>query len=125
LTNQRLAILDFLKGNHSHPTVEAVYEAVREKLPQISKGTVYNNLAFLTQEGLIREVHVKGVARFEMNLEPHHHVICQDCGCILDFRSEDLTQISLELGKAMKGFKVDFTSTNFFGSCDKCGGREE
>ena len=78
-TNQRVEILTFLKDNLIHPTVEEVFEGVRKKLTRISKATVYQNLKFLAERGLIQEVNIKGVSRFESNLEPHHQIICRRC----------------------------------------------
>jgi Fur family ferric uptake transcriptional regulator len=119
-TNQRVEILNFLKDNSSHPTVEEVYEGVRKKLSRISKATVYQNLKFLSLKGLIQEVNIKGVSRFEPNLKPHHHIICRNCGKIMDFKSEDLTKYSLTIAKTLKDYDIDSTNTNFYGTCKKC-----
>ena len=69
-TNQRVEILNFIKGNTSHPTVEEVYNEVKKKLTRISKATVYQNLRFLSEKGIIQEVNIKGVSRFEPNINP-------------------------------------------------------
>ncbi len=119
-TNQRVEILNFLQGNLMHPTVEDVYEGVKKKLTRISKATVYQNLKFLANKGLIQEVNIKGVSRFEPNITPHHHIICKNCGSIVDFESKDLTDFSLEVIKKKKEFKIESTNTNFFGICNKC-----
>ena len=84
-TNQRIEILNFLKNNTAHPTVDDVYEVVKKKLTRISKATVYQNLKFLTEKGLIQEVNIKGVSRYEPNIDPHHHMICIKCVKIIDF----------------------------------------
>jgi len=119
-TNQRIEILDFLKNNTTHPTVEEVYDAVKKKLSRISKATVYQNLKFLTERGIIQEVNIKGVSRFEPNLTPHHHLICRKCGTIIDFESHELTEYSLHIGKKLKEIDIDTTNTNFYGICRKC-----
>jgi Fur family ferric uptake transcriptional regulator len=119
-TNQRVEILHFLKDNTTHPTVEEVYEGVKKKLSRISKATVYQNLKFLTEKGLIQEVNVKGVSRFEPNLEPHHHIICRNCDKIIDFESEKLTKYSLQIAQQLNEFDVDSTNTNFYGYCKQC-----
>ena len=119
-TNQRVEILNFLRDNTSHPTVEEVFEEVRKKLTRISKATVYQNLKFLSGRGLIQEVNVKGVSRFEPNLKPHHHIICRKCGKIIDFESKELTDYSLKIVKKLKEFDIDTTNTNFYGICKKC-----
>ncbi|MBN1861339.1 MAG: transcriptional repressor [Candidatus Thermoplasmatota archaeon] len=119
-TNQRIEILDFLKNNTNHPTVEEVYEAVKKKLSRISKATVYQNLKFLTEKGMIQEVNIKGVSRFEPNITSHHHLICRKCGKIIDFKSQELTEYSLNIGKKLKEIDIDATHTNFYGICKKC-----
>ena len=119
-TNQRVEILNFLRDNTNHPTVEDVFEGVRKKLTRISKATVYQNLKFLSEKGLIQEVNVKGVSRFEPNLKPHHHIICRRCGKIIDFESKELTDYSLKIVKKLKEFDIDTTNTNFYGICKKC-----
>jgi Fur family ferric uptake transcriptional regulator len=123
LTNQRQIILDFIKENTNHPTVEEVYDNVKSKLPRISKKTVYTNLTFLAKNGLISEVNVKGVYRYEPKLKPHHHILCKECGLIIDFVSDDLVKYSMSISKEIKGFKVDEAATNFYGICKKCGGK--
>ncbi|MBN2109916.1 MAG: transcriptional repressor [Methanosarcinaceae archaeon] len=119
-TNQRIEILEFLKGFDGHPSVDDVYEGVRKKLTRISKATVYNNLKFLAEKGLIKEVNVKGVSRFESNLEPHHHAICIECGEIIDFQSEELREYAMKIAGKIDNFKVESTDTNFYGICKKC-----
>ncbi len=119
-TSQRVEILKFLRDFDGHPTVDDVYEGVKQKLTRISKATVYKNLKFLAENGLIKEVNVKGVSRFEANLTPHHHVICIGCGKIFDYESKDLTDYSLKVANKIAEFKVESTDTNFYGLCKDC-----
>lgn len=124
-TNQRIEILNYLKDNYSHPTVEQVYEAVRKKLTHISKATVYQNLKFLSEKGLIGECNIKGVSRFEPNKDLHHHIICKNCGSIIDFESKELTEYALSIAKKYKKMQVDTTHTHFYGLCEKCKGKKQ
>jgi Fur family ferric uptake transcriptional regulator len=112
--------LDFLKEFDGHPTVDDVYEGVRQKLTRISKATVYNNLKFLAEKGLIKEVNVKGVSRFEANLVPHHHTICLECGEITDYESEELSDYAMKIAEEIDDFKIESADTNFYGICKKC-----
>jgi Fur family transcriptional regulator, ferric uptake regulator len=124
-TNQRVEILDFLREHKGHPTVDEVYDGVRKKLTRISKATVYNNLKFLTEKGLLEEVNVKGVSRFEANFIPHHHLICRECGRMEDFNSEKLLDYSMKIAGDIEGFTILSTSTNFYGICKKCQNSKE
>ena len=119
-TNQRVEILDFLREHTGHPTVDEVYDGVRKKLTRISKATVYKNLKFLTEKGLLEEVNVKGVSRFEANFIPHHHLICRECGRMEDFNSEQLLDYSMKIAEEIEGFTIVSTSTNFYGICKEC-----
>lgn len=119
-TNQRIEILDFLRKFDGHPTVDDVYEGVRQKLTRISKATVYNNLKFLAEKNLIKEVNIKGVSRFESNLIPHHHTICTRCGKITDYESEELSNYAMMMAKKIDDFRIESADTNFYGICKKC-----
>lgn len=119
-TNQRVAILDFLKGNLNHPTVEEIYEEVKKSLPRITKATVYKNLKALVDNGFLKEVNLKGISRYEAKLEPHHHIICKTCGKILDFYSDELIEYSIEIIKEYKDFTINSAETTFFGICKSC-----
>jgi Fur family ferric uptake transcriptional regulator len=120
LTNQRVAILNYLKDRKNHPTVEQVYRAVKKKLPRISKATVYQNLIFLADKGMITQVNIKGVARYEPNLHLHHHLICTRCGKIIDFDSAKLTHYSMKIAENIEEMDVESAATNFFGLCSTC-----
>lgn len=119
-TNQRVAILEFLKENNNHPRVEEIFEEVKRELPRITKATVYKNLKVLSNHGLVKEVNVRGVSRFEANLEPHHHIICKTCGTIVDFESKELVDYALEIIKDQKDVIIDSAETTFFGHCKSC-----
>lgn len=121
-TNQRVEILNYLKDNYSHPTVQQVYESVKKKLPRISKATVYKNLRVLVDKGMAKELNVNGVSRFEPNIGEHHHFICRKCGRIIDLESDELTRYTLGIAKKLKGVKVESATTNFIGLCEKCKG---
>lgn len=124
-TNQRVEILGYIRDNCSHPTADDVYEAVRKKLPRIGRATVYQNLRFLAEKGMIREVSIKGVARFEPATGSHHHVVCRKCGIIFDHESKELTEHAMEVAKGVKGARIDAACTTFYGVCDKCVRREK
>ena len=120
LTNQRAIILEYLKENYTHPSVQEIFGFVKKKLPQTSKKTVYSNLQFLCNEGLIQDVRVKGVQRYEPKSNPHHHLICRKCGKIMDIQSEELLSHAMKVGKTLRNFFVESTDINFYGICKKC-----
>ena len=46
---QRLAILDYLIKHPTHPNIEDVYKALENKVPTLSRTTVYNTLRMLSE----------------------------------------------------------------------------
>jgi len=120
LTNQRAIILDYLKDNRDHPSVDEIYNYVKTKLPRISKKTVYSNLTFLSEKGLISEVNLKGVLRYEPKMKPHHHILCARCGKVMDFESDKLVEYSMKIAEQIKEFDIDSAATNFYGTCESC-----
>ena len=84
LTPQRQAIFAHMHGNRCHPTAESVYSALSVSIPGISLRTVYQTLHDLVAMGEIRQVDLGGAARFEPNVDDHHHLVCLGCGDIAD-----------------------------------------
>ncbi|OYT70193.1 MAG: transcriptional repressor [Chloracidobacterium sp. CP2_5A] len=84
LTPQRLAIVEYLQACSGHPTAEDVWKAVNAKFPMASRATVYNTLNWLRESELLSEIQQDGVARFDPNLDPHHHFVCRACGRVED-----------------------------------------
>ena len=90
-TAQRYAVLEFLAEHTVHATADEIFRAVNRNDPRASRATVYNNLRSLAKAGLVREVMSEGkAARFDANLRPHHHFICERCGTVEDISWFDL-----------------------------------
>lgn len=84
-SRQREAIVSFLKNRKDHPTADAVYQEIRQDIPNISLGTVYRNLSLLADRGDILRLSCDGkVDRFDADITPHYHFICKNCGCVKD-----------------------------------------
>lgn len=122
ITNQRVAILDFLEGNHTHPTAQDIYEAVRAHLPHISKGTVYRNLDGLCTEGLVRAVPISGTSRYESVSEgPHDHFVCTGCERIIDVPRSALDDKAMaHLRRRRPDLKADGVVISWTGHCKQC-----
>lgn len=120
LTNQRLKILEFIKENYTHPSVDEVYEYCKNDLPRISKKTVYNNLKVLCENNLIQEIKVKGIFRYEPIAREHPHIICRKCGKIRDFKNQELQDFAENISEKIPDFDVDLTSITFYGICKDC-----
>jgi Fur family transcriptional regulator, peroxide stress response regulator len=123
-THQRMVIYRALITRYDHPSPEDVYETVRKEIPSISLGTVYKNIRTFIEHGLLGEVSLHhGTARLEVNLKPHHHLVCLRCKAIVDLEDEDLDPVRLR-GRAPEGFQVRRYSVEAIGLCKSCAGAE-
>lgn len=84
-SRQREAIIEILRDMDTHPTAKAVYERARERIPNISLGTVYRNLAALRDSGDVLAISVgDGFEHFDGDKRPHVHLHCRCCKRIID-----------------------------------------
>src|SRR5699024_9786423 len=86
ITPQRDAVLEYVRSAKTHPTADERYKALEDKFPNMSVATVYNNLRILKELGLVRELtYGDDSSRFDSNTDEHYHIICDECGKIVDF----------------------------------------
>jgi Fur family peroxide stress response transcriptional regulator len=117
-TPQRLAILEYLEGNTSHPSAEDIYREVSKKYQSMSFATVYNTLNTLTKAGALRELTIDPERkRYDPDTSGHHHLICILCGKIVDIPEK----IGVELPKEMAAqFTLLGNHIEFYGHCTTC-----
>ena len=119
VTPQRQAVFRVLHDNQVHPSAEAVHAAVVRDLPTVSLRTVYQTLNDLTDMGELGHLHVgTGSTRFDPNIEPHHHLVCESCGRVSDVPA-DFPEVMVPSG-ADEGFTVTRTEIVFRGVCASC-----
>ncbi len=121
LTPQRRAVLDVIARSHERLTPAAIYERVYEEYPGIGLVTVYRTIDILTELGLICEVHSGGNCRSYLTRpdEHHHHLICSDCGSVVDFPHCDLSGLEEKLSRDT-GFEIESHLLEFLGRCRNC-----
>ena len=120
MTAQRLAVLRAVSCA-PHATADAVAERVRTEIGSISRQAVYDTLALLTDQSLVRRIQPAGSpARFEARVgDNHHHVICRGCGLTAD--------VDCAVGDApcltasnTSGFVIDEAEVIYWGHCPDC-----
>jgi len=121
LTRQRQAVLDAVRRTAGHPDACWVYDQVRQRIPNISLGTVYRSLAVLRDGGLIRELPQGGApTRYDANVGDHQHIVCQQCGRVLDLEVGDLTALRKLAARASGFAEVVGERVEFYGRCREC-----
>ena len=122
LTPQRRAVLNVIARSPDHLTPAAIHDRVCQERPGIGRVTIYRTLEVLTELGLICEVHVEGNCRsylMRRPLEHHHHLICSDCGRVIDFTECNLSKLEERLSLET-GFEVESHLLEFHGRCPSC-----
>ena len=119
---KRDAILAYLRQTDEHPSAEAVYAGLKTVMPDVSLGTVYRNLALFKEQGLIQSLgSVRGVERFDGNIEPHVHFICNDCGKVTELHQMQVPGELTETAAKLAGARVTQCQLTFRGQCGACG----
>lgn len=119
-SRQREAIKEFLRNSHEHPSADTVYMNIRQEFPNISLGTVYRNLALLSELGEINKISTgSGPDRFDGDTHPHYHFICNICGSVTDM-NVSAPQIIADTALEHFDGTIDGHVTYFFGTCGCC-----
>jgi Fur family ferric uptake transcriptional regulator len=121
-TAQRDLILDVFLQTEGHLSGEDLYHLVREKDPTVGQTTVYRTLRLLTDAGLAREVRFgDGRAHYEHNYKHQHHdhMICSECGKIIEFYSPELEAIQDAMAARYK-FQLTEHLLRMIGICADC-----
>ena len=118
LTPQRLAILEYLDNNTSHPSATDIHQALRERFPTMSLATVYSTLDILQEKGVVQELGIdREKMRFDPTAELHPHLICLQCKTIVDIhRTFDVTLPEEDA----YGYEVTGSNVDFYGLCPAC-----
>lgn len=119
-SRQRDAIVAFLATRKDHPTADVVYQEIRNIIPNISLGTVYRNLAQLSERGDILRLPCDGkVDHFDADTHPHYHFICNRCGCVQDIEMPYSDPMNQHANQDFDGV-ITKHSILFEGFCKDC-----
>ena len=82
---QRLAVMEYLLMHFTHPTADEIYSALIEKIPTLSKTTVYNTLKLFVEHGAVKMLTIdeKNVM-FDADTSSHAHFLCTKCNKVYD-----------------------------------------
>lgn len=121
-TAQRDLILEIFLKTEEHLTSEDLYFLVHREDPSVGHTTVYRTLKLLTEAGLAREVRFgdnKTYYEHHFNHEHHDHMICTECGKVIEFFSQEIENLQDQMA-ANFGFLPTHHSLRLWGVCDEC-----
>ena len=120
-SKKRDAILAAIRSTDCHPSAEWVHQTLKPTHPDLSLGTVYRNLTFFREQGVIQSVGVvQGQERFDGTTAPHSHFVCSCCGCVSDLHRIDPHNDLEGLVRREYGVQVERHELTFYGLCTAC-----
>jgi len=121
MTPQRMAIVREIAADESHPSAQELFDRLKPTSPSMSFATVYNTLAALCDAGLVMSLSLApGSTRFDPNMRPHDHAVCDDCGGVRDVLVERAPTSSGMSAMSAIGFEVRSVERIFRGLCLAC-----
>jgi Fur family transcriptional regulator, stress-responsive regulator len=118
VTSQRVAVLRAI-WLRPHATTDDVVGEVRSQIGTVSRQAVYNALAALTANGLVRRIDSAGAcALYDPRVGNHHHLVCRGCGTAVDV---DCVVDDAPIARAAKlGYRIDAAEVTYWGTCAAC-----
>jgi len=111
----RVMIYDYLKGTDVHPTVDEIYTELSEKIPTLSKTSVYNTVKLFADSGLSKTITIdKTQVRYDADITMHGHFMCEKCNKVYDF------SLDRNLTDDLVGFDISAKEVYYCGVCRKC-----
>ena len=123
VTSQRALLLRIIKGSSGHLDAYDIYHQAKEHDPRISLSTVYRTLNLLKELDVVVEFHFdEEHHHYEMTADTvHHHLVCTECGRIVEFQSPLVGGLKAELEQEY-GFSLERLQIDALGRCKKCQG---
>lgn len=123
LTPQRMMILEAIADSEGHLSAEEIHETVRTAYPYLDISTVYRTLDLLKTLHLVSETDLgRGPAQYELLSKGlHHHLICTECGEILDVPNSLLDSLRHAMSEEYD-FHAEIEHLAVFGICSNCKG---
>jgi len=121
LTPQRIMILSAIENSNNHISAEEIYAQIVAKYPNVNISTVYRTLALLKRLGLVTETDLgEGRVRYHpAEKGHHHHLVCRECGAIIDLDESLLAPLKSALLQEYK-FVADLRHLAILGRCVNC-----
>jgi Fur family peroxide stress response transcriptional regulator len=120
-SRQRERIYETIAASKSHPSAQDVYDDLKNKMPSLSLGNVYRNMAILLEEGRIQGGEFgSGTMRYDAVIAAHYHFVCERCGTVSDFAMPAQDEITAT-ARHYSPHRIAGHTIRFFGICADCG----
>lgn len=120
-SQQRIAIMNYLLKNRTHPTADEIFLALSPSMPTLSRTTVYNTLKLFVETGAIQAIKIdEKNARFDTDTSMHGHFLCDSCGTIYDVSLPDGVGPQVLENMHLVNFEVHSAHIYYHGMCPHC-----
>ncbi len=121
MTRVRKAMLDFFVTAKTPLTPSAITDSLAKRKITANRTTIYREIRFLTDAGVIHEVRLTGRGRsFELKNGHRHHLICLACDTVKSILSDEYLDDEEKRLLRDEQFQVLDHSLEFYGLCEKC-----
>ena len=116
VTTARRLVISTLLGATNHVTAENLAATIHEQHPEVHLSTVYRTLDSLEKLGIVEHTHVgHGPAVYHVGVS-HQHLVCEECGAVIDVPMHLLVDVQLAL-REHYGFELHIGHFALLGRC--------
>jgi Fur family ferric uptake transcriptional regulator len=106
-----------------HINADDLYKIVEKDHPDIGIATVRRSLNLFVKCKVANKVRFgDGKTVYEHKNSHHDHLICMQCGKIIEFRNDEIEKLQDEVAKK-NHFKVSKHKLEIYGYCENCSGK--
>lgn len=125
-TEPRRVLIDFLtKEENKHLSCDEIYDRLSDTHPNIGIATVYRNMQLFEELNIATKLTLDDsiaryeLADFEKDGHQHHHLVCLNCGKLIEVREDLLGCLEKELEEEYS-FQIVDHDLKFYGICKEC-----
>ncbi len=121
-TSERKSIVKAMFSFYKHFDVEELFEKMRKQGNHISRATIYRTIPLLLKSGLITEtLRCQDKISYEniFNKKHHDHLVCVNCGKIIEFYNEKIEKLQEEVCRQHNFVPIEHR-LGIKGYCEDC-----
>ncbi len=123
ITQSRLKLIDLIAQYGKHFEVEELVNWIASQGDKgVSRSTIYRTIKLLQEFGVIKEVikqNNRTIYEFVAGKAHHDHLVCMECGKIIEFVNEDIEKLQDEVCERYN-FLPTHHRLEIFGICADC-----
>ena len=114
-------IVEAIAHSGHHINAEEVFTHVQERTRSVNIATVYRTLELLVEQGLASRIDLgkERVIYATYQHGPHIHLVCRQCGQVMDANQDMLSVINNQLQSEYQ-FAADLQHISVVGLCSDC-----